>query len=186
MHLPSLGLVALAASAAASPVPVEETSTLEQRGFGNFRNDILAATNWYRHQHGAKPLKWNDKAAASAANWAKQCKWQHQSGNSYGENLAAGGFSSWFDIVNMWGHERVDYDWNKPGFSLATGHFTQLVWKKTSSVGCAWHDCGKGNGGGATGRFVVCEYASPGNYQGQFTANVGKQTIGKPGDKYHG
>lgn len=83
-------------------------------------------------------------------------------------------------------HERVDYRWNKPGFSLATGHFTQLVWKKTSSVGCAWHDCGKGNGGGATVRFVVCEYASPGNYKGQFTANVGKQAIGKPGDKYHG
>lgn len=33
------------------------------------------------------------------------------------------------------------YDFNKPGFSLATGHFAQLVWASTREVGCAAVEC---------------------------------------------
>lgn len=35
------------------------------------------------------------------------------------------------------------YDFDKPtGFTEATGHFTQLVWKTTTQVGCAAINCG--------------------------------------------
>jgi hypothetical protein len=49
---------------------------------------------------------------------------------------------------------------------MATGHFTQVVWKssKSISVGVA-----KGRGGTT---FVVVNYYPPGNYKGQFSANV--------------
>lgn len=43
--------------------------------------------------------------------------------------------------VDAWGLEREQYNWAKPGFSEATGHFTQLVWSNTTSVGCGRTDC---------------------------------------------
>lgn len=78
MQLPSLGVLALATAALATPISKDDTNTIEERGFGNFRNDILGASNWFRKAHGANKLVWNDAAAASAQNWANQCKWQHQ------------------------------------------------------------------------------------------------------------
>lgn len=78
MQLPSLGVVALATAAVATPIPNDDNNTIEERSFGNFRNDILGASNWFRKAHGANKLVWNDAAAASAQKWANQCKWQHQ------------------------------------------------------------------------------------------------------------
>jgi hypothetical protein len=36
----------------------------------------------------------------------------------------------------MWGNERDKYDFQKAEFNKKTGHFTQLVWKGTTDVGC--------------------------------------------------
>ncbi|KAJ3860063.1 CAP domain-containing protein, partial [Lentinula novae-zelandiae] len=52
-----------------------------------------------------------------------------------------------------------------PTFSSSTGHFTQVVWKSTTSVACAIATCNfLGNGTG----YLVCRYDPPGNYLGQF------------------
>jgi hypothetical protein len=81
----------------------------------------------------------------------------------------------------MWGSERTKYNFNKPGFSASTGHFTQVVWKGSRSVGCGWKRCSGGKGK-AQGIYVVCQYSPAGNYLGEFEKNVGKQTQGKPAD----
>jgi Cysteine-rich secretory protein family len=86
--------------------------------------------------------------------------------------------------IDAWGIERDLYDFNAPtGFSKATGHFTQLVWKDTESVGCAAVDCTGKNS--LKGFVVVCEYWPPGNMVGQenafFRANVQEQVqVGAP------
>jgi len=55
------------------------------------------------------------------------------------------------------------YDFTKPGYSSATGHFTQIVWKGTSKIGCAAATCADGTiftGYRANSTYVVCESTS--------------------------
>jgi hypothetical protein len=73
------------------------------------------------------------------------------------------------------------YDFDKPtGFTKETGHFTQLVWRGTTQVGCAAVDCGLSDPDDddeeeeeeeqgvqrAQGWYLVCEYAPSGNVVG--------------------
>ena len=51
------------------------------------------------------------------------------------------------------------------GFSMETGHFTQLVWKGTKSVGC-----GKATCNGLD--IYVCNYDPAGNWERQYKQNV--------------
>lgn len=50
-------------------------------------------------------------------------------------------------------------------FSLGSGHFTQLVWKATTRVGCAFR-------GKAQPIYIVCHYEKHGNVKGRFEENV--------------
>ena len=91
---------------------------------------------------------------------------QHSSGK-YGENLAMimGGTLSAEQVAAMWYDEVALYDFAKPGFSMQAGHFTQVVWRGTSAVGCGKASCGNGE-------IWVCNYDGPGNWEGAFPANV--------------
>lgn len=101
----------------------------------------------------------------------------HPQGNSkYGENLSAG-YGDATSSIKAWGDERSKYDFNNPSFSGETGHFTQMVWKSTSKVGCAAVKCNNIIGSGQQW-FVVCNYSAPGNYIGEFPKNVLRQTNG--------
>ncbi|KAJ5824956.1 Allergen V5/Tpx-1-related protein [Penicillium robsamsonii] len=106
-----------------------------------FKDDMLKVTNEYRANHDAGPLKWNDTLAEYSQEWADACIWKH-SKSSYGENLAFG-YKNVSAAVIAWGDEGEMYNFDKPtGFTEATGHFTQLVWKSTTQVGCAAVNCG--------------------------------------------
>lgn len=94
------------------------------------------------------------------------------------------GFSNASASVDAWGLEREKYNFNKPGFSEETGHFTQVVWRNTTSVGCGRQNC---NGmDGTPGWYVVCEYYPPGNVEGDnnqfFVDNVKPLIKGKDSD----
>ncbi|KAF9351735.1 hypothetical protein BGX26_010324 [Mortierella sp. AD094] len=147
---------------AAAPTKPAPKLTKEQQ-------TILDTHNKYRALHQAPPLKWNAKAATFGNNWIQQCKFQH-SGGPHGENLAAG-YKDFKTSIDAWYNEVKMYNYNRPGFSGATGHFTQVVWKDTKTVGCAKKFCP-----GSNWYIYICEYDPPGNIvsndNGYFRKNV--------------
>jgi uncharacterized protein YkwD len=132
---------------------------------------LTDAHNRLRARHCAPPLAWSTKLAASAQQWAGTlrahgCAMQH-SGGPHGENLAGGtaGLLDEAAVVNMWYDESRHYNFKNGGFSMKTGHFTQVVWRTTTQLGCAVARC--------PGIDVwVCQYDPPGNVQGAFRENV--------------
>lgn len=145
----------------------------------DLKTSVLNSTNFYRYEHGANFVYWNTSLADYAQNWANKCQWKHSHGPS-GENLAQG-YEDVIASVDAWGNERALYSWSgsETGFTEATGHFTQLVWKDTTSVGCAAVDCKDVSGTDIQGVYLVCEYWPAGNIVGDndhyFQENVGQQ-----------
>ncbi|KAI1445963.1 PR-1-like protein [Annulohypoxylon stygium] len=101
----------------------------------------------------------------------QSCHMAH-SGGPYGENLALG-CSDAPSCVDMWASEVTGYDYASPGFGESTGHFTQLVWKDTTDVGCGAVLC-PGNGGW----YLACEYWPRGNIIGAFGGEVDEKVSG--------
>ncbi|CAN5914046.1 hypothetical protein BH11MYX3_BH11MYX3_28560 [soil metagenome] len=152
-----------AAPAPPAPTPTPAPSSTAQQ--------FVAEHNAARAKHCAPPLTWSPKLAAVAQQWASSlreqgCKFGH-SGGQYGENLAAGttGAMGPEALVAMWYDEVKGYSFQQPGFSMQTGHFTQVVWRGTTQVGCGLAQC-KGND------IWVCEYDPPGNWEGQYKEQV--------------
>ena len=149
------------------PAPRPATGTLSSAA-----ETFITEHNRYRAKHCAAPLTWSPQLAADAQAWAdtlkaKGCMFGH-SGGKHGENLAAGttGAVPPEEVVRMWYDEVKLYSFSKPtGFSMETGHFTQVVWLDTTQVGCGMVQC-KGND------IWVCQYETAGNWEGQFRQKV--------------
>jgi len=132
---------------------------------------ILSSHNRYRAEHCAAPLAWSPKLEQVAQAWANSlkndgCKFDH-SGGQYGENLAAGtsGTLDGNAVSAMWYDEIKDYDFARGAFSMQTGHFTQVVWRGSTALGCAKATC--------RGMDIwVCNYDPPGNMQGAYRQHV--------------
>ncbi len=114
------------------------------------------------------PAMTNDNGLAGLAQgWAEGCKFEH-SGNGFGENLAffSGDDSTPADVVAGWAAEVTDYDLdaNTCAEGAQCGHYTQVVWRLTDTVGCGVAHC---TIEGYAGRLWVCNYNPPGNVVGQ-------------------
>ncbi|KAF9654339.1 PR-1-like protein [Thelephora ganbajun] len=168
-----------------SPVPSSTTSsvpsanpspagTLNKTGTNSITKESLTGHNSFRALHGASPLTWNDSLAAAAQSWVSGCKFEHSGGKvgPFGENLAAGsGGYTVTDAINGWTGEAKDYNPGNP----VPSHFTQVVWKSTTEVGCAVITCPPGSIFDASygnAQFIACEYSPPGNVIGEFGQNV--------------
>lgn len=131
--------------------------------------EILNAHNKYRASVGVAPLQWSENLAASAQKWANYLaqnrKFEH---SQPGENLAQGsaGAYSVTQLVDLWGNERQYFrqgifpDVSTTGNWMDVGHYTQIVSRNTTEVGCALV---RGNGNDV----LVCHYNPAGNVMGQ-------------------
>lgn len=142
---------------------------------------VLQAHNQVRLKHGLSPLRWSDKLAKYSQEWAdhlgrgNHCQIRHRSGNPpYGENLYRSSALQWSDgrtelmainikeVVKSWTDEErwYDYQSNRCQPGRQCGHYTQVVWKDTTEVGCAVKVCADKS------QTWVCSYNPAGNYTG--------------------
>merc|ERR1719379_329578 len=132
---------------------------------------ILDKHNEYRCMHDVPLMTWSDAIAANAEEWAKKTGGQMKhspkdsrqgvGGFGYlGENLAWGVTDT--KAVDMWYDEIKLTDGGKvSAFKSGIGHYTQVVWKTSTSLGC-----------GVFKTLIVCQYGPGGNMGGQFSSHV--------------
>ena len=140
--------------------------------------EITNYINVYRARHQAPALSWDGGIATLSQQWADYLDtynlFQHSTNTAkYGENIA---FYKGYGVeimillkkaVDDWYNEVSAYDYNKAVFSSATGHFTCLVWKSSTTYGMGISISN------STGEVdVVMNTYPPGNYVGQFKDNV--------------
>ncbi len=145
-----------------------------------FAREMLNAHNQVRISATPTPnpplpaLQWSVQAASTAQTWADQCNFTHNSrrGN-LGENIAAAtpNALTTAGVVQNWASEAAHYDYgtNACAPGQVCGHYTQLVWRNTTHVGCATRVCDKNSPfqGFTRWQFWVCNYSPPGNFVGQ-------------------
>ncbi len=144
----------------------------------NLVSIILTLHNQERAAVGVPPLTWSDTLASHAQPWADNVyatgDASHSSGRAdfgfYGENMARGGGPSYATpswLAQTWANEKSGYVPGTPA-SDSTGHYTQMVDKQSTEVGCGFTS---GPGGlyaeyGGT-NVLVCQYTPPGNWNSQ-------------------
>ncbi|KAF6008871.1 hypothetical protein HII13_003705 [Brettanomyces bruxellensis] len=142
------------------------TAASTSTGF-DFAQVYLDMHNKYRSLHEDTPdMTWNSGVAAVAQTYADSYSCDgvlSHSGNKYngsglGENLAYGYDFDDAGAVTAWYDEISDYNYDDPGFSEKTGHFTQVVWKSSTELGCGYKYCGS-----YYGYYIVCNYLPQGN-----------------------
>lgn len=114
-------------------------------------------------------VTWDTNLANYALSYANKrigdCAMTH-SGGPYGENLAKGSSSNFDGVtaIGLWVDEKSCY--NYPSNTCATGkvcgHYTQVMWRDSTRIGCAQVTCSSG------WHYVVCSYDPPGNWDGEW------------------
>lgn len=127
--------------------------------------------NAKRHDVGVPPLQWSTQLAAVAQSWAnhlasaENCRLVHTTGDRYGENLFGGAGRAYtaLDAAQDWYGEIAQFHYGPltdDNWSAA-GHYTQMIWRSTTTVGMGRATCPNG------WVVIVAEYDPPGNYIGQ-------------------
>ena len=151
-------------------------SSAEPSGTG-YSYEVIHHHNLHRQNHtDTGDLEWDDGLAATAQKIAESCTYAHntdEDGGGYGQNIAAGVEAKNIGSVitdmfyngeinlfaDQYGKEQPDMT-NFEGW----GHFTQLVWKDTTHVGCYTQTCDTlaNVGSNVPPYFTVCNYKNAG------------------------
>ncbi|XP_037045821.1 Golgi-associated plant pathogenesis-related protein 1-like [Bradysia coprophila] len=139
-----------------------------------FKKHCLDEHNRLRAMHHAPPLKLSLELSKIAQGWANKLAKDEKiyySTYEFGENIyscTGDRPSASTDAVKAWYDEIKYWDWKKMSGNGKgeTGHFTQLIWKRSKEIGVAAAYSKDGR------LFVVVEYNPPGNFTGRYWENV--------------
>ena len=144
---------------------------------------ITAHNKWRIHAGVTERLGYSTALADQAQAWAdhlkttNHCQMRHsKSDGRYGENLYWASAMRWSDgrkelqkvtpeqVVDSWGGEQADYDdrTNSCAPGKVCGHYTQVVWRTTTTVGCGMAVCDD-----TKQQIWVCQYQPAGNWVGE-------------------
>jgi hypothetical protein len=142
----------------------------------NFDERVLAAHNRERLAMSVAPLRWDPQLAASAAAWADHLsrtgQFEHSPDDPQaeptGENIWGGTPKAYLpeNMVGLWIAEKAYFkpgtfpNISRSGRVDDVSHYTQLIWRGTTHVGCAASSAGKEE-------VLVCHYRTAGNIRGQ-------------------
>ncbi len=170
--------------------PSEESTSSDDNQESSSETGVLAgitdAHNRARANVGVSGLTWSNTIASFAKEWAdylaqqNNCKMKHRPSSGsyaqkYGENIywasalsSSDGTDSVQDIsssvpVTNWDDEKqyYDYESNSCQSGQVCGHYTQVVWAESKTLGCAMTICPD------KGQIWVCNYDPRGNIVGQ-------------------
>lgn len=156
-------------------VTEERRETGEEQDLSRLEARLLALHNRERSATEARPLVWDSGLAGAAASYGPALERLGKLAHSpqatrpgQGENLWMGTRDAYEmeEMVGSWAAEKSLF---RPGIfpTVSTSgnwsdvaHYTQMIWKGTSRVGCAVHKARKWD-------FLICRYSPYGNVVGQ-------------------
>lgn len=115
------------------------------------------------------PVRWSPEIAAQAQAWAQRCEFEHGD-TDLGENLSARtDVAEPSEIVAGWAAEGEAYDYasNRCESGKVCGHYTQVVWRNSTQIGCGMAQCNSGGPWDGPWVMWVCRYSPAGNWQGK-------------------
>ena len=138
---------------------------------------VMAGHQVEREAVGVPDLDWDDALALDAQRWATHLArtgtFEHEDEVSsdpdvQGENLWMGTRGAWSpdEMVSHWVVEKRHFQSgtfpyvSRTGDLEDVGHYTQMVWRKSGSVGCAMASDARMD-------YLVCRYARTGNVEGE-------------------
>ncbi|TPP64568.1 GLIPR1 protein 1 [Fasciola gigantica] len=171
-----------------APTSTDELNTLMIQLHTDARNKVLTCQLAGQPQAKSMPdLIYDQGIADKAQTWADTCTVGHDTYDarktatfpSVGQNFAGNGdFGSAFDA---WFSENTNYmfDTNTCASTKSCGHYTQIVWAKTTHIGCAFKECPK-TAQFRYGKSIVCNYGPAGNFNNEKPYVLGAQSICSP------
>ncbi|WP_353205550.1 CAP domain-containing protein [Sphingomonas sp.] len=146
------------------------------RGEALLQRAMLVEHNAARAAVGAPPLVWGDDLARDAARYAAvlaasedfKHSTEPRGATPEGENLFVGsrGAYRYDEMARLWVDEGRAYtggaipNISRTGRWQDVGHYTQIIWRRTTQVGCAVASSRRDD-------YLVCRYTPPGNVWGR-------------------
>lgn len=175
IHVSLLGAAGCRGPVAAPPEAAAEPAWPLPEHLAEIRQPLLDLHNRERALVKALPLKWDPELAAAAAAYGPTLARLGRLEHAPPEQRPGQGENLWMGTRNAYRVERMFRGWAREKSIFRRGlfpdvsttgrwqdvaHYTQVIWRGTTRVGCAVHQAEKWD-------YLICRYAPPGNVRGR-------------------